>query len=103
MPRSNHLLAGLALSLIGCAALLTIAPTTGFSQTLGKAHPLAGRIYKVSANALVSRSKLEDALASAERLRLGETHDNRDHHWLEATLVGEFLDAHGTAAIGFEM
>jgi uncharacterized iron-regulated protein len=102
MLKAPHLIAPLTL-LIGCAAPLTLAPPNGFVQPLGKSHPLAGRIYNVSTHELVDRSELDDAVQSSEFLVLGETHDNLDHHWLEATLVGTFLDAHPGAAVGFEM
>lgn len=103
MLKTLQLIGALALGVCGCAAPLTIAPANGFSHTLGKAHPLAAHIYKVASHELVSRSELEAAVKESELVVLGETHDNRDHHWLEATLVGTFLDAHASAAVGFEM
>jgi uncharacterized iron-regulated protein len=93
----------LALVAFGCAAPMTLAPVHGFVQPLGKTHPLAGRIYQAAAHDFVSVSELNDAIAASEYLVLGETHDNRDHHLLEAKLVEQFASAHPTAAAGFEM
>jgi uncharacterized iron-regulated protein len=97
----------LALTLIpcafACAGPLTLTPAHGFVQPLGKTHPIAGKIYSVSRHAFVAQSDLEDAVTDTDFLVLGETHDNRDHHLLEAAIVDMFLDAHPHAAIGFEM
>ena len=57
----------------------------------------------MSRGAFVSVEALEDAVANAQHLVLGESHDNVDHHALEAELTGRFLAAHESAAVGFEM
>ena len=97
----------LALALVacafGCAAPLTLTPAHGFVQPLGKGHPLVGKIYSVARHDFVNQSDLEGAVADTDFLVLGETHDNRDHHLLEAEMVDTFLEAHPHAAIGFEM
>jgi uncharacterized iron-regulated protein len=46
---------------------------------------------------------LHDLLGSARYVLLGETHDNRDHHSLQAALLDEFLSQHTEAQVGFEM
>ncbi|HEY2735212.1 MAG TPA: ChaN family lipoprotein, partial [Polyangiales bacterium] len=51
----------------------------------------------------VALSVLSDALARSDLVVLGETHDNRDHHQLEAKLMALFADAHGKVSVGFEM
>lgn len=93
----------LAFVAAGCAAPMTLTPARGFVQPLGKSHPLVGRIYDVAKREFVSVSALNDAIDSSEFLVLGETHDNRDHHQLEAKLVERFAQAHASAAAGFEM
>lgn len=98
-----YVAAVLALAFAGCAAPLTLTPAQGFVQPLGKHHPLAGQIYDVAKRAFVSVDALDQAVAASEYLVLGETHDNRDHHVLEAKLIALFSDAHASAAVGFEM
>jgi uncharacterized iron-regulated protein len=88
---------------IGCAGSLTLIPEQGFLQPLGKNHPLAGSMYAVAERKFVSDSDLDDAAELAQFLVIGETHDNLDHHALEAQLVDAFLSAHASAAVGFEM
>jgi uncharacterized iron-regulated protein len=95
--------AAFAFAAFGCAAPMTLTPAHGFVQPLGKAHPLTGRVYRAASSDFVSVSELNDAIEASEFLVLGETHDNRDHHRLEAKLVEEFANAHPTAAAGFEM
>jgi uncharacterized iron-regulated protein len=87
----------------GCAAPLRLAPEHGFVQPLGRQHPLVGQIYSVAGRKFVSQSELEETVEDAAFLVLGETHDNRDHHLLEAKLTATFLSAHPNAAVGFEM
>jgi uncharacterized iron-regulated protein len=98
-----YVASALALVVAGCAAPMTLVPAHGFVQPLGKAHPLVGRIYDVARRDFVSVSALNEAVAASEFLVLGETHDNRDHHELEAKLVEQFSEAHASAAAGFEM
>lgn len=66
---------------------------------------LAGRIYDVRAQAFVSHAQLATAIGGAEFVVLGESHDNPEHHLLEAQFIEGFLDAHFGAnpAIAFEM
>jgi uncharacterized iron-regulated protein len=82
---------------------MQLRPPAGFSQPLGHAHGLVGRIYATAQRRFVSTSTLEGALADAALVVLGETHDNRDHHLLEAQLLRAFGAAHGQVRVGFEM
>src|SRR6266705_6862055 len=91
----------LLLALTACASQQTLVPKAGFVQSLGKTHPLTGRIYSASSRSFVTVHDVKAAAADAEFLVLGETHDNRDHHALEAELVDTFLEAHPSAAVGF--
>ena len=52
---------------------------------LHRDHPLVGRIW--NGTAFVDEHALDAAVQSAHLLLLGETHDNPDHHTVEARLV----------------
>lgn len=78
----------------GCATEHLLRPTGGFTQQLGRRHPLAGHVWNVARGAACMPDELEDALDRADFVVLGETHDNRDHHLLEAELVRQFAHAH---------
>jgi uncharacterized iron-regulated protein len=66
-------------------------------------HPLVGRIYRPTPGEFAARADLEQGLGNARFLLLGEKHDNRDHHQLEAALLREFLRGRRSVAVAFEM
>jgi uncharacterized iron-regulated protein len=88
---------------ISCGPEMSLRPEAGFSQPLGREHPWVGRIYASRSQRFVPLSDLRAALAQSDLVVLGETHDNRDHHRLEATLMAAFAEAHGKVRVGFEM
>jgi uncharacterized iron-regulated protein len=98
MPERRPLVALLGLVLAGCASA---AP---WQHELGRDHPLAGQIYRVADQRPVDQRTLVVALASADFVLLGERHDNRDHHRLQAELVGALQAASARPrAVAFEM
>src|SRR5512142_434268 len=72
-------------------------------STVGRSHPLAGRIWDVRGGRFVDEAALDDALAAAPFVLLGETHDNPDHHLLQARLVRAVTAAGRRPALVFEM
>lgn len=93
----------LLLAAFSCSANTQLAPSTGYSLKLGADHPLVGKISAGRTHTEVSPEALQQALASARYIVLGETHDNPDHHHLQAQLLQHFLAAQPTAAVAFEM
>jgi uncharacterized iron-regulated protein len=101
---ARWLLACAIFAAVGCSSTTTqLVPTNGYSSALGAKHPLVGKIYRGSTREPVAADALFAALGSARYLVLGETHDNRDHHQLQAQLLGRFLEAQPGAAVAFEM
>ncbi len=70
---------------------------------LGRDHPLAGRVWDVTAAQFMDAGALPSRLASARFVLLGEKHDNPDHHRLQATLVRALAAAGRRPAVAFEM
>jgi len=66
-------------------------------------HPLAGRIWQPRTGRFLSVSELEALLGSAQVVVLGETHDNPDHHALQAWAVRALVAAGGRPQVAFEM
>lgn len=66
-------------------------------------HPLVGAIVDVAARRRVSEAELTARVQAADIVLVGETHDNPDHHRLEAELLGAFSTAHPAPAVVFEM
>ncbi len=107
------LLALLALPalLAGCAAGSAQAPSTPLPslwamqwQTSQDAtNPLVGRIWNARAQRWATAAELRQAVAGAHFVLLGETHDNPDHHRLQAELLQAVVDAGRKPAVAFEM
>ena len=71
---------------------------------LGADHPLAGRIHQTATDRFVERDVLLADLATADFVLLGERHDNRDHHQLQAALVRDLQAASARPrVVAFEM
>lgn len=79
------------------------APARTWLSPLHRDHPLAGRIWDPRANGFVAEPALEAAARSAHFLLLGETHDNADHHVLQARLVRAATAGGRRPALAFEM
>ena len=90
------LLSGALLVGYGCAGSV-------WKTTLGRDHPLTGRIWDVSAASYVDRRTLVSRLVRGRFVLLGEKHDNPDHHVLQARLLRALIDAGRRPAVGFEM
>ncbi len=91
------------LTLTGCARTPALVSPTWFEQDLGREHVLSGRVYHVGEQAFVTGERLLADVRASSVLLLGETHDNPDHHRLQALLLDAFLKAHGPASVAFEM
>jgi len=66
-------------------------------------HPLTGRIWHVAEARFISQEELIAALAPADFILLGETHDNPDHHLLQAEIVTAVADTGRRPVVAFEM
>lgn len=85
------------------AAACSTAPPA-WEESGGAAHPLAGQIYRVADGTPVSEADLIEAAAAADFVLIGERHDNRDHHRLQARIVRSLQrDARQPRAVAFEM
>lgn len=91
-------LAALVLLLSGCQA------SGPWQHELGADHPLAGRIHQTAGDRFVDQATLIDNLAIADFVLIGERHDNRDHHRLQALLLRELQAADPrTRVVALEM
>jgi uncharacterized iron-regulated protein len=90
---------GLILALSACSTT-----PQAWHESGGARHPLAGQIYRVADGGLVSEADLLEAAAAADFVLIGESHDNRDHHRLQAQIVSALQrDARRRRAVAFEM
>lgn len=105
----------LALSLLlasaaGCAARSSaalvsqpVSPDRRWLSPLEREHPLVGRIWDVRAGRYSDEAALLADLSGARFALLGETHDNADHHLLQARLTRAIGQAGRRPAVAFEM
>jgi uncharacterized iron-regulated protein len=81
-----------------CAVLA--CASTPWRSPLYREHPLVGRIW--NGTSFVDEQALDAAVRAADFVLLGETHDNPDHHALEARLVRAAAQGRKPAVV-FEM
>lgn len=91
--------------LFGLAACVPPAPPVSeWIHPYGATHPDVGRIYHVAERRFVDEEELIAELAAADFVMLGETHDNRDHHRLQArVLEGLARKTDRRLVVAFEM
>ena len=86
------------LALPGLAMAAEPPPIPGLSPT-----PLAGRIWDTKAKRLISADELVGRALAAGVVILGETHDNPDHHALQAWMVRRLVAAGRRPVTALEM
>jgi uncharacterized iron-regulated protein len=94
-------LLAVAVTLAGCA---TTRPVAGpWQARFGRDHPLTGRIWDVGGARFIDPEALAARLAAARFVLLGESHENPDHHALQAWVVRTLVAAGRRPAVAFEM
>jgi uncharacterized iron-regulated protein len=110
MRRSSNA-GAVARTLLGTAVALAIALCLPTREAAAKEewisahsqdHPLAGTIW-TSEFQPVTIGQLEAAVAKAGFVLLGETHNNPDHHRLQARLINGLVQSGRRPAVVFEM
>lgn len=84
----------LALTLTACLDTRQVAPADP------AAHPLVNQIWSTGAQAFITMDTLQDMLADADYVLLGENHDNPAHHQLQAQIIAALPWSQAT--VGFE-
>ncbi len=80
------------------------APFGPWQSRLFADHPLVGRMFDCSKNAGIDLAELKQRIADNTLLILGETHDNPDHHRIQARLFRHFAEGRKSPpAAVFEM
>lgn len=74
-----------------------------WTASLRTDHPLVGRIWSQAKGGLIDRATLENNLAAARYVLLGEKHDAPDHHRLQRELIASLTTRGRKVAVVFEM
>ena len=64
-------------------------PLEGWQTTKNADHPLVGKILDVVEQAEITPDQLIERLAQQRFILLGEIHDNKDHHRLQAWVISQ--------------
>jgi len=94
---------GTILSTAATATTAALSPLAKWASSLGHEHPLVGRIWDAAHKEFVLPGDVAAAAAGADVLMVGETHDNFDHHKLQAWLVNELAHRGKREAVVMEM
>lgn len=96
---------GVSTSLAGCGAFRGPATPIAldWESRHGRDHPLAGRLFAPDAARFLDEAEAVDRLDAAHYILLGETHDNPDHHRLQARLILALRAGGRRPVIAFEM
>ncbi|MEQ8803786.1 MAG: ChaN family lipoprotein [Haliea sp.] len=92
--------ATLWLLLLSCLVAGCVDPQQR-SAVEAPAHPLLNQVWSTGAQRFIGIDELQQALAEADFVLLGENHDNPSHHQLQARIIAS-LPWQGTAVAGFE-
>lgn len=95
----------LTAAFIGASLSFTISAVAAdkWVSPLHRDHPLVDKIWQPAAQRFVERSVVEAIARKAGFVMLGESHNNIDHHRLQAELVKGLISAGRKPAIVFEM
>lgn len=93
--RALAVIATLSLGVAGCAQ--------PWQSEFGRDHPLADRIWDVAGDRSIDQADLFEGLSRARFVLVGETHDNPDHHVLQARVIAAIAAFDRRPAVGFEM
>jgi uncharacterized iron-regulated protein len=103
----RHAMTGWICSFAAWVLLALAACSTApqaWQESGGAAHPLVGQIYRVADRRPVSEADLIEAAAAVDFVLIGERHDNRDHHRLQARIVRSLQrEVRRPRAVAFEM
>lgn len=77
----------LARTLVCAIAVTTLASCAHFGNPYGSQHPLAGKIWDVSAGRFVESDEVIERATESKFVLLGEIHDNQEHHRIQAMIL----------------
>lgn len=92
-----------ALAFFAAAPALAADPQPAFTTTLAASNPLVGKVWVPETGTFMEVDALVRRVQAADAVLLGETHDNPDHHALQAWTLRRVLDSGKRPLVAFEM
>lgn len=74
-----------------------------FITAIAAANPLVGKVWLPTSAEFITTDELARRAQAADAVLLGETHDNPDHHALQAWLLRRVLESGKRPLVAFEM
>ena len=99
----RFLLPAIVFGLSACQSQATFSPLPPWQSPEGLTHDDLGQIQDLRSGELLSAAQLAARLAVAERVLLGEQHDNPDHHALELWLLRALEQQRSQGSLLLEM
>ena len=94
----------LALALLcACQSTPTLPPLPAWQSPAEPQHPEAGQIIDLRTGKEITPEQLVDELGKAERVLVGERHDNPDHHALQRWLLQALAQRRESGSLLLEM
>lgn len=91
----------LFLLLVAAPALAQSPPV--LTAPLERGHPLAGKVWLPASGQFIGVDELVARVRAADAVLLGETHDNADHHALQAWMLERVITGGKRPLVAFEM
>ncbi|MBC7950725.1 MAG: ChaN family lipoprotein [Rhodospirillaceae bacterium] len=82
---------------------LAAEPPPAFTTTMAASNPLVGKVWLPASGEFMAVDELVRRAQAADAVLLGETHDNPDHHALQAWMLRRVLDSGKRPLVAFEM
>lgn len=98
-----RILAVLLSGLLGLGGCAQARPVPEWVNEEGRTHSQAGAIIDLRSGERLSADTLLQRLGGADRLLIGERHDNADHHRLQAWLIEQLHPRRKVATVLLEM
>jgi len=83
-------------------ALAAIMAGEAYAES-SKDHPLVGKLWSVNGERFIDVDELEKKLLKSDYVAVGETHDNMDHHRIQAKILNWFVSEKKVINPVFEM
>ncbi len=100
-------LAVLAVLLLGLSATAALParaePLPAFTAPLLRDHPLVGKVWLPGPGRFATPDEVVALARAADAVLLGETHDNADHHALQAWMLGRLTEPGRRPLVALEM
>lgn len=96
-------LAIVAALLLALAAPAWAEAPPAFTAPLERDHPLVGKVWLPKEQRFATTDELVARAQAADAVLLGETHDNADHHALQAWMLARVMEVERRPLVAFEM